>query len=193
MNWKACLTGVVASAALVGAASAGTVDVTAYNGYDDNGAGMTFLGSSVATGTISSASTGFFYNWNSPGSIGGFNAADAFSADFTGTLYAASAGTYTFNFGSDDAAYLFINGVLAISDGNAHSYNPADYSVALNAGANSFEIQYGNLFCCGADVGLTVGPGVSVVPEPATWAMMLIGFGGLGAMMRSQRDKRAMA
>jgi len=30
-----------------------------------------------------------------------------------------------------------------------------------------------------------------VVPEPATWAMMLAGFGGLGAMMRSRRRSAA--
>jgi hypothetical protein len=30
-------------------------------------------------------------------------------------------------------------------------------------------------------------------PEPATWAMMLIGFGGLGAAMRRQRRKHAVA
>ena len=29
------------------------------------------------------------------------------------------------------------------------------------------------------------------VPEPATWAMMLVGFGGLGAAMRSTRRKQA--
>lgn len=28
---------------------------------------------------------------------------------------------------------------------------------------------------------------LSAVPEPATWAMMLVGFGGLGAAMRSRR------
>jgi hypothetical protein len=30
-------------------------------------------------------------------------------------------------------------------------------------------------------------PTVASVPEPATWAMMLAGFGGLGAVMRSRR------
>jgi hypothetical protein len=29
----------------------------------------------------------------------------------------------------------------------------------------------------------------SAVPEPATWAMMLVGFGGLGAMMRAGRQR----
>ena len=27
----------------------------------------------------------------------------------------------------------------------------------------------------------------SAVPEPATWAMMLVGFGGMGAALRSRR------
>jgi hypothetical protein len=31
------------------------------------------------------------------------------------------------------------------------------------------------------------------VPEPATWAMMLVGFGGLGAAMRSHRKRAATA
>jgi len=30
------------------------------------------------------------------------------------------------------------------------------------------------------------------VPEPATWAMLLLGFGGLGAAMRNQRRKLAL-
>ena len=29
---------------------------------------------------------------------------------------------------------------------------------------------------------------IVAVPEPATWAMMLVGFGGLGAAMRSRRN-----
>jgi hypothetical protein len=51
--------------------------------------------------------------------------------------------------------------------------------------------------CSQALVGLTPGSSISgpvsigvsfdAVPEPATWAMMLVGFGGLGAAMRSRR------
>ncbi len=31
------------------------------------------------------------------------------------------------------------------------------------------------------------------VPEPATWAMMLVGFGGLGALLRHRRHQNAIA
>jgi hypothetical protein len=35
--------------------------------------------------------------------------------------------------------------------------------------------------------------GVAAVPEPATWAMMLVGFGGLGAAMRTRRRRASVA
>jgi hypothetical protein len=33
--------------------------------------------------------------------------------------------------------------------------------------------------------------GIAPIPEPATWAMMIIGFGGVGAMMRQRRNRLA--
>jgi len=32
-------------------------------------------------------------------------------------------------------------------------------------------------------------PVTGAVPEPATWAMMLLGFGGIGAAMRRRRKE----
>lgn len=45
-----------------------------------------------------------------------------------------------------------------------------------------------------ADVTLSTGPSGNsgAVPEPATWAMMLAGVFGVGAMMRIRRDERAV-
>ena len=43
------------------------------------------------------------------------------------------------------------------------------------------------------DVSVTGGSVPGGVPEPATWAMMLVGFGGLGAVVRRRRASAAIA
>ena len=37
------------------------------------------------------------------------------------------------------------------------------------------------------------GPGTGAVPEPATWAMLLLGFGAIGAAMRQRRRRAVFA
>jgi hypothetical protein len=54
----------------------------------------------------------------------------------------------------------------------------------LGAGVNDITINYVGVIGDG-DVSFLVG--TSSVPEPATWALMLAGFGGLGAALRSRR------
>ena len=43
------------------------------------------------------------------------------------------------------------------------------------------------------NVGPTAVPFAPGVPEPATWAMLIVGFGGVGAMMRARRPLRLSA
>jgi hypothetical protein len=41
---------------------------------------------------------------------------------------------------------------------------------------------------------VTVGPGgLSGTPEPSTWAMLILGFGGAGAMIRAKRRQRMLS
>jgi hypothetical protein len=86
----------------------------------------------------------------------------------------------------------------------------ADFDVAGGGNANYRSIlegaTIGVTFANGATSNLTLsgfnantnsytfaGENVSAVPEPATWGMMLLGFGALGGTMRYRRKKGAAA
>ncbi|WP_309645539.1 PEPxxWA-CTERM sorting domain-containing protein [Phenylobacterium sp.] len=98
------------------------------------------------------------------------------------TFYTVGGGVYSFT-----GTQLGL--VSGASDGNRTApvtngrftfvTDPTDLitSVALASSENSFEVS-------------NIG---SAVPEPATWAMMIIGFGGVGSMLRSSRRKQAAA
>jgi type VI secretion system secreted protein VgrG len=61
------------------------------------------------------------------------------------------------------------------------------------AGAGSFasgRSDFGSHGFDGASGGLGGG---APVPEPATWSFMLLGFGGLGAVLRTRRQRQALA
>jgi hypothetical protein len=60
------------------------------------------------------------------------------------------------------------NGVFTVWGTAGETFN----SITLTSGSNSFEID--NL-------------AVASVPEPATWGLMIMGFGGLGAVLRRRR------
>jgi len=181
-------------------------NVTYYSGFSENpGVGITFSSTSpyVTDGVTYTAPTQFtdsFTSISDTADYGGTNSDPnwpgglvLFGADFVGTIVAPATATYSFSFGADDAAYVFVNGgaspVASIQGGNDFfdTGAPRTISLALNAGSNSFEIQYANEFFTQAAIQF------QAVPEPATWAMMLVGFGGLGAAMRSNRRKHAVA
>lgn len=128
------------------------------------------------------------------------SAADVFAARFTGSISAPSAGAYNFTFGSDDAGYLFIDGALIGALPGTHSYAASIFPATLSAGSHSLEVQYYNTFCCGSVVTLKLDPAVTFdppatdgVPEPATWAMMIAGFGLVGGTMRRRRTGEPVA
>jgi hypothetical protein len=57
--------------------------------------------------------------------------------------------------------------------------NPTNGNIQLSFVSTDDNTPYG------AAIG---GINISAVPEPATWAMLLLGFGGIGMMMRRRKD-----
>jgi hypothetical protein len=60
---------------------------------------------------------------------------------------------------------------------------------APSAGTYHFTMSYGE--CCSGPAVLQwfyqTGGAVGSVPEPSSWAMMLLGFGGIGMVVRRRR------
>lgn len=87
-------------------------------------------------------------------------------------------------FGTSDLVGFDISG---ITGAGFFSLNDGFFSIDLNSGAASRigTVGAGNL------IGLSLAP-AAAVPEPATWALMLLGFGAIGASMRRRRHVTAL-
>lgn len=188
MKWKvfAVVLSALAGAAL-GPARAATVLVTTYDNYTENlGVGVTFS-HPVNTASFNSPASGFYLDFNNQTSTVGttvspYDAYRPFGATLTGNLNVGAAGTYSLGLGSDDGAYLFINNTLVVANPGQRSYGEIVANVNLTSGLQAFKIEYFNGPPSGAAVGLYLPNGVTVtgVPEPSTWALLLLGFVGLG-------------
>jgi PEP-CTERM motif len=115
---------------------------------------------------------------------------------FVGTI-GLLAGNNSFVVGHDDGLNLFISGIGTVVDApGPTSFTNTPFNV-FNPGAAgnfAFILQYNE--CCGPPAELLLqinGVTVSGVPEPGTWAMMLLGFVGLGFAFRQSRRKLSVA
>jgi hypothetical protein len=113
---------------------------------------------------------------------------------FTGSIF-LNAGTNSFTVAHDDGLQLNVDGIGLVVDAPGPS-SPATLGfdiLAPSAGTYNFQLSYGE--CCGGPAVLQFlyptgqAVGGDPVPEPATWAMMLIGFGGIGMTMRARRRR----
>jgi hypothetical protein len=85
---------------------------------------------------------------------------------------------------SGAGAILASSGTITVGTGNVHS------SFAFNlTSSDGIRIQWGpSSYNVGIDnIEFRIGQGGGAVPEPATWAMMISGFGMAGAMLRRRR------
>jgi hypothetical protein len=104
----------------------------------------------------------------------------------SGAYTAASA--INSSFSHDDGATVYVDGAFAGGSAGETSVVSSNYTLA--AGTHNVDLYYvaGN----GTPSVLNFStPGG--VPEPASWALMIMGFGGIGAAMRSRRQLLAVA
>jgi hypothetical protein len=124
-------------------------------------------------------------------SVGGFG------SDGSGTLIEI-VGSVTlnngdsFNFEHDDGATLIIGGTTVVDQPGPTSPTNSPYTWGGASGTYAFTLVYGE--CCGLPAVLETDlPLVNGVPEPSTWAMMGLGFAGLGFAGFRRGRKTAIA
>ncbi len=155
------------------------------------------------TGTISGVNTSFNAAYNENVQFTGFSTAEDFAeGGITITDFSAIYGNAVNNYGTATATFngSFLN-IIAGSGNNAinitFNISPVDRS------QTQFNTAY-NATLSGSSVGafgsatITGGTGIlrgisPAVPEPGTWALMLLGFGAVGVSMRRRRQVGAIA
>jgi hypothetical protein len=110
---------------------------------------------------------------------------------FTGAAF-LNAGNNAFVVPHDDGLQLSFDGGIGLvlnQPGPTGEVDTPFNVVAPSSGLFNFTMSYGE--CCAGpaviEFDVNGAPVTGGVPEPATWGLMLVGFGGLGAMMRRRR------
>ncbi len=94
---------------------------------------------------------------------------------------------------SDDDALVYLNGLYVGGNPGVHTSQTANIDLGVIDGTESIAIFYADRAHVSANLAFNVvGAFTSAVPEPATWAMFIFGFGGIGTMLRASRRRAAV-
>jgi hypothetical protein len=177
----------VVLAAMTASANAGTIERT----FDVTASGFSFLGGGPGTpAAIDPVEMNFTLIWNPSVAIG------ATTSGLTINSFTLPNPPYSSAFASDGAGTLTI-ATLPFVDGCSNPASTYCFFISDPTSANptvgSFEqLTSSDGFWLSDTVTVTAGA-IEAVPEPSTWALMLIGFGGMGWLLRSRRRTPAVA
>ena len=116
------------------------------------------------------------------------------TAIFSATLHVGALGG-SITFGGDDDMFLALNGNVVDEVGGVH---PVGAPTTFNVGAGTYvmDVFYADRHVTDAFANLQLSGDITTsVPEPSTWAMMLVGFAGLGyaSLNRGRKNRLAPA
>ena len=143
----------------------------------------------TGTGTISLP---YASNMYPPNSTGGDDYTGFETAYFTGSFSLGPPGTVSFQLGSDDDSFIYVDGTLFGQNPGVHGVSNVNFtSPTLGAGGHQIEVFFADRENSGAYLSLNllsddvvITPGV---PEPSTWALLIGGLGLTGATLRRRR------
>ena|SRR5579862_2870536 len=119
-------------------------------------------------------------------------AGDSYTTFFRISTDYTSASAISGSFTHDDGATIYVDGIFAGGSPGETTAITQSFLLPGGGGVHTLDAYYvtGN----GTPSILSFNPGVTTfsggVPEPATWALMITGFGAAGAMLRRNRATR---
>jgi hypothetical protein len=143
----------------------------------------------TSTGTFTTNASGQYDQHLFTPNGTGSNNSSAFQTAILTTNNLLANTTYSITYSGDDDVFLALNNQVISQDGGVHGIGQLN-TVTFNTGVadNQLEIFFADRFNVQSELQFAI----SAVPEPSTWAMMILGFAGVGFMAFRRKNKTAL-